>query len=126
MQADIANPVIPGFHPDPSICRVGEDYYVVCSSFEYFPGVPVFHSRDLVHWTQIGNALDRPEQLPLPRPTTTSSGGIYAPTLRHHDGRFWLIVTNVSGGGNMLFTATDPAGPWSDPILLPDVVSRPE
>ena len=121
MPPDIANPVIPGFHPDPSICRVGEEYYLACSSFEYFPGVPVFHSRDLVHWTQIGNALDRPEQLPLPRVTTTSSGGIYAPTLRYHDGRFWLIVTNVSGGGNMLFTATDPAGPWSDPILLPDV-----
>ncbi|MEU6356595.1 glycoside hydrolase family 43 protein [Streptomyces sp. NPDC047072] len=115
-----ANPVIPGFHPDPSVCRVGEDYYLVCSSFEYFPGVPVFHSRDLVHWTQIGNALDRPSQLRLP-PDSPSSGGIYAPTLRHHDGRFWLIVTNVSADGNMLFTATDPAGPWSDPIRLPGV-----
>jgi xylan 1,4-beta-xylosidase len=114
------NPVIPGFHPDPSICRVGEDYYLVCSSFEYFPGVPVFHSRDLLHWTQIGNALDRPSQLRLPL-DTPSSGGIYAPTLRHHDGRFWLIVTNVSDGGNLLFTATDPAGPWSDPVRLADV-----
>ncbi|MFH8800985.1 glycoside hydrolase family 43 protein [Streptomyces sp. NPDC017936] len=115
-----SNPVIPGFHPDPSVCRVGEDYYLACSSFEYFPGVPVFHSRDLVHWSQIGNALDRPGQLRLPR-DTASSGGIYAPTLRHHDGRFWLIVTNVSGDGNLLFTATDPAGPWSDPIRLPGV-----
>lgn len=114
------NPVIPGFHPDPSVCQVGEDYYLVCSSFEYFPGIPVFHSRDLVHWTQIGNALDRPGQLRLP-PGTRSSGGLYAPTLRHHDGRFWLIVTNVSADGNVLFTATDPAGPWSDPIRLPDV-----
>ncbi|GGS77251.1 hypothetical protein GCM10010222_18140 [Streptomyces tanashiensis] len=61
-----ANPVIPGFHPDPSVCRVGDDYYLVCSSFEDFPGIPVFHSRDLVHWTQIGNVLDRPEQLCLP------------------------------------------------------------
>lgn len=117
----VANPVIPGFHPDPSVCRVGADYYLVCSSFEYFPGVPVFHSRDLVHWAQIGNALDRPEQLRLPAGVTTSSGGVYAPTLRHHDGRFWLITTNVNGGGNLLVTATDPAGPWSDPILLPDV-----
>ncbi|MFJ1730412.1 glycoside hydrolase family 43 protein [Streptomyces sp. NPDC088254] len=117
----VANPVIPGFHPDPSVCRVGADYYVVCSSFEYFPGVPVFHSRDLVHWTQIGNALDRPGQLRLTA-GTPSSGGVYAPTLRHHDGRFWLIVTNVAeGGGNMLFTATDPAGPWSDPVRLPGV-----
>ncbi|MFI1564682.1 glycoside hydrolase family 43 protein [Streptomyces sp. NPDC020490] len=117
----MTNPVIPGFHPDPSVCRVGDDYYLVCSSFEYFPGIPVFHSRDLVHWTQIGNALDRPGQLRL-TVGTASSGGIYAPTLRHHDGRFWLIVTNVAEGeGNMLFTATDPAGPWSDPVRLPGV-----
>ncbi|MFJ8364061.1 glycoside hydrolase family 43 protein [Streptomyces sp. NPDC093984] len=119
--ATVTNPVIPGFHPDPSVCRVGDDYYLVCSSFEYFPGIPVFHSRDLVHWTQIGNALDRPAQLRLPA-SMPSSGGIYAPTLRHHDGRFWLIVTNVAEGeGNMLFTATDPAGPWSDPVRLPEV-----
>ncbi|MGA5194285.1 glycoside hydrolase family 43 protein [Streptomyces exfoliatus] len=118
-QQVVTNPVIPGFHPDPSICRVGDDYYVVCSSFEYFPGIPVFHSRDLVHWTQIGNALDRPSQLRL---DTSSSGGIYAPTLRRHDGRFWLIVTNVARGeGNLLFSATDPAGPWSDPVRLPGV-----
>ncbi|MGI5242035.1 glycoside hydrolase family 43 protein [Dactylosporangium sp. CA-139066] len=114
------NPVLGGFHPDPTVCRVGEDYYLACSSFEYFPGVPLFHSRDLVHWTQIGNALDRPGQLHLPA-GTASSGGVYAPTLRHHDGRFWLVTTNVSGGGNLLFTATDPAGPWSDPVALPGV-----
>lgn len=116
-----ATPVIPGMHPDPSVCRVGDDYYLVCSSFEYFPGIPVFHSRDLVHWTQIGNALDRTSQLLLTA-ETLSSAGIYAPTLRHHDGKFWLIVTSVShGGGTMVFTATDPAGPWSDPIRLPEV-----
>ncbi|GGN07934.1 glycoside hydrolase 43 family protein [Lentzea pudingi] len=108
-------------HPDPSVCRVGEDYYLVCSSFEYFPGIPVFHSTDLLLWKQIGNALDRPSQLLLTA-ATPSSAGIYAPTLRHHDGRFWLIVTSVShGGGNMVFTADDPAGPWSDPVLLPEV-----
>lgn len=112
-------PVIPGFHPDPSVCRVGDDYYLACSSFEYAPGVPLFHSRDLVHWTQIGNVLDRPGQLHLPL-DTPASGGVYAPTLRHHDGRFWLIVTNVAVG-NLLFTATDPAGPWSDPLPLPGV-----
>lgn len=118
--ATVSNPTVPGFHPDPTVCRVGDDYYLACSSFEYFPGVPIFHSRDLVHWTQIGNVLDRPEQLPLPL-DSPSSAGVYAPTLRHHDGRFHLIVTNVSGYGNLLVTATDPAGPWSDPVRLPDV-----
>ncbi|MFI6876853.1 glycoside hydrolase family 43 protein [Streptomyces sp. NPDC050400] len=113
-------PVIPGFHPDPSVCRVGDDYYLACSSFEYVPGVPLFHSRDLVHWTQIGNVLDRPDQLRLPV-DSPSSAGVYAPTLRHHDGRFWLIVTVVGGGGNLIVTATDPAGPWSDPVPLPGV-----
>ncbi|MFE9404188.1 glycoside hydrolase family 43 protein [Streptomyces sp. NPDC006530] len=116
----VTNPVIPGFHPDPSVCRVGDDYYLACSSFEYFPGIPLFHSRDLVNWTQIGNALDRPSQLRLPR-DMPSSAGIYAPTLRHHDDLFWLIVTNVGDDGTMLFTATDPAGPWSDPVRLPGV-----
>ncbi|HEY8983443.1 MAG TPA: glycoside hydrolase family 43 protein [Streptomyces sp.] len=115
------SPVIPGFHPDPSVCRVGDDYYLVCSTFEYFPGIPLFHSRDLVNWRQIGNVLDRPEQVRLPF-GMPSSGGIYAPTLRHHDGRFWLIVTNCSeGGGNFVVTATDPAGPWSDPVWAPGV-----
>ncbi|MCG8926350.1 glycoside hydrolase family 43 protein [Lentzea sp. CC55] len=113
-------PVVPGMHPDPSVCRAGDDYYLACSSFEYFPGIPVFHSTDLRHWEQIGNALERPSQLVLT--SASSSAGIYAPTLRHHDGRFWLIVTNVSdGGGNVVFTATDPAGPWSDPVRLPGV-----
>jgi xylan 1,4-beta-xylosidase len=110
------NPIIPGFYPDPSICRVGEDYYLVTSTFEYFPGVPVFHSRDLVHWRQIGHILDRPAQLDLDgiRP----SGGIYAPTIRYHDGVFYMITTNVGKGGNFVVTATDPAGPWSDPYWL--------
>jgi hypothetical protein len=78
------NPVLSGFYPDPSICRVGDDYYLVNSSFEYFPGVPIFHSRDLVHWRQIGHVLDRPSQLPLDgvRP----SGGLYAPTIRFSRG----------------------------------------
>ena len=111
------NPVIPGVHPDPSVCRVGEDYYLVCSSFEYFPGVPLFHSRDLVHWRQIGNVLDRPSQLPLPA-DSPASGGIYAPTIRHHDGRFWVITTNVDGGGNFIVTAERPEGPWSDPVWI--------
>ncbi|WP_055588429.1 glycoside hydrolase family 43 protein [Peterkaempfera griseoplana] len=107
------NPVIPGFHPDPSICRVGDDYYLVTSSFEWFPGLPLFHSRDLVNWRQLGHVLDRPSQLDLDgmRP----NGGIYAPTLRHHDGVFYVITTHVGGGGHFVVTATDPAGPWSEP-----------
>jgi beta-xylosidase len=108
-------PVLGGFHPDPSVCRVGEEYYLVCSSFEYFPGVPLFHSRDLVHGRQIGNVLDRPGQLPLSG-DTVASAGIHAPTIRHHDGRFHMITTNVTGGGNFLVTGERPEGPWSDPV----------
>jgi alpha-N-arabinofuranosidase len=108
------NPIIPGFHPDPSVCRVGDDFYLVTSTFEYFPGVPVFHSRDLVNWRRIGHCLTRPSQLPLDK--AWSSGGIYAPTLRYHDGRFHMITTNVSQGGHFLVTAEDPAGEWSEPV----------
>jgi xylan 1,4-beta-xylosidase len=110
------NPVVPGFHPDPSVCRVGRDFYLVTSSFEYFPGVPIFHSRDLVHWKQIGHCLSRPSQLPLDG--ASASGGIWAPTLRHHDGVFYMTTTNMTKGGNFIVTATSPEGPWSDPILV--------
>ncbi|WP_125776637.1 glycoside hydrolase family 43 protein [Antribacter gilvus] len=109
-------PVVAGFHPDPSICRVGDTYYLACSSFEYAPGVPVFRSEDLVTWTAVGHALHRAEQLRLR--DAAPSGGVYAPTLRHHDGRFWLVTTNVSDGGHLLVTASDPAGPWSDPVRI--------
>lgn len=86
------------------------------SSFVYAPGVPIFHSRDLAHWEQIGNILDRPEQLPVKG--SEISQGIYAPTIRFHDGLFYMITTNVSYGGNFIVTAKDPAGPWSDPYYL--------
>ncbi|MEU6742254.1 glycoside hydrolase family 43 protein [Streptosporangium sandarakinum] len=116
-----ANPVLPGFHPDPSVCRVGDDHYLVTSSFEWFPGVPVFHSRDLVHWRPLGHVLDRPSQLPLDG--IKPSGGIYAPTIRHHEGVFYVITTLVDGPPeagleNFVVTATDPAGPWSEPYPL--------
>ena len=103
-----SNPIIPGFHPDPTICRVGEDYYIAVSSFEYFPTVPIFHSRDLVTWTQIGNILDRESQLDLRK--AIDSGGIFAPTLRHHDGRFWLVTTNQAqmAQGHLIVSAEDP------------------
>ena len=111
-----SNPILPGFYPDPSVCRVGEDFYLVASTFAYFPGVPILHSRDLVHWRQIGNVLDRPGQLPLEGAEV--SRGIFAPTIRHHEGTFYMITTNVSDGGNFVVTATDPAGPWSDPRYI--------
>ncbi|MCT2536871.1 glycoside hydrolase family 43 protein [Aquibacillus koreensis] len=110
------NPILPGFYPDPSICRVGEDYYLVTSSFAYYPGVPIFHSKDLVNWEQIGHVLDRPSQLPLDG--QRQSQGIFAPTIRYNDGVFYMITTNVGQGGNFFVTATDPAGPWSDPYYL--------
>lgn len=112
------NPVLGGFYPDPSICRVGTDYYLVNSSFAYAPGVPVFHSRDLAHWEQIGNVLERDSQLRLDGQEI--SRGIFAPTIRYHEGVYYVITTNVSYGGTFVVTATDPAGPWSDPMELGD------
>jgi alpha-N-arabinofuranosidase len=116
------NPIIPGFNPDPSICRVGEDFYLVTSTFEYFPGVPVYHSRDLVNWKLIGHALHTPEALNLDG--IESSGGIYAPTIRHHEGTFYMITTLVGAkgrpGGNFIVTAKNPAGPWSNPVWIQD------
>ncbi len=115
----LRNPILPGFHPDPSICRAGEDYYLVNSSFEYFPGVPIFHSRDLQHWRLIGHCLTRDSQLPLQG--AHFSGGIYAPTIRFHNGRFYMVTTNeFEGRGfrHFLVQAEDPAGPWSEPVWL--------
>ena len=110
------NPIIPGFHPDPSIVRVGEYYYIVNSSFHYFPGVPIHRSSDLRHWELIGNVLDRDSQLPLG--SANSWQGIFAPTIRYNDGIYYMVTTNVSVGRNFFVTATDPAGPWSEPIWL--------
>lgn len=114
------NPILPGFHPDPSICRVGDDFYLVTSTFEYFPGIPIYHSRDLVHWEQLGHCLTRSSQVTLATGAPNCIN-IYAPTIRYHDGLFYVIVTNVTGDnrGNFIVTAADPAGEWSDPIPLP-------
>ncbi|ULT58280.1 glycoside hydrolase family 43 protein [Neobacillus drentensis] len=110
------NPVISGFHPDPSICKVGDDFYLVTSSFEYFPGVPIFHSKDLVNWKQIGHCLTRDSQLPLHE--SKSSMGIFAPTIRYNNGRFYMITTNLTIGKNFIVWAENPEGPWSEPIWL--------
>lgn len=113
------NPILTGFYPDPSVTRVGADYFLVTSTFSYFPGIPVFKSPDLVNWTQIGNAIDRPDQLDFGK--LGLSRGVFAPTIEHHDGRFYILNTCVDCGGNFLITATDPAGPWSDPVWLPEL-----
>lgn len=110
------NPVLPGFHPDPSIVRVGDDFYAVTSTFSWFPGLPILHSTDLVNWTQIGNAIDRPQQLDFSGLGTNR--GLFAPTITNHDGQFWIANTCIECGGNFVITATDPAGPWSDPAWL--------
>lgn len=118
-----ANPVIRGMNPDPTVCRRGEDYYLATSTMHMYPGVPIYHSRDLVHWRLIGHCLTRPEHFQSDR--TDGRPMIYAPTLRYHDGRFVMVTTNVHGGGNFLVTALDPAGPWSDPVVIDDDVFDP-
>jgi xylan 1,4-beta-xylosidase len=111
------NPVIEGMAPDPSVCRAGDDYYLVTSTFEYFPGVPVYHSKDLIHWRLISYSLSRASQLPLVR--LTRNGGIWAATIRYHSGTFYMVTTNKSEGhGNFFVHTKDPAGEWSEPVLL--------
>lgn len=116
---EFRNPILQGFHPDPSITRVGSDYYLVHSTFAWFPGIPVWQSRDLVTWRQIGNAIDRPTQLDFGR--LGLSRGVFAPAIEHHRGTFYILNTCVDCGDNFLVTARNPAGPWSDPIWLPDL-----
>lgn len=116
---EYGNPILQGFYPDPSIVRAGDDYYLVNSTFAWFPGIPVFHSRDLVNWTQIGNAIDRPGQLNFDKMTMWQ--GVYAPDISFHDGTFYILNTCTGCGGNFVITAPDPAGPWSDPVWLPEV-----
>ncbi|MEO6547321.1 MAG: glycoside hydrolase family 43 protein [Ferruginibacter sp.] len=113
------NPILAGFYPDPSICRVGNDYYITNSTFAYFPGLPIFHSTDLVNWKQIGNAMDRKEQ--LDQTNAGVSRGLFAPTIRFHDGIFYILCTLIDKKGNFIITAKDPKGPWSNPIWLPEV-----
>ena len=93
------NPVISGFYPDPSVCRVGDDFYLVNSSFQFYPGVPIFHSKDLINWEQIGNVLNRPSQLYLK--DAASWGGIYAPTIRYHEGTFYYIIQGFDNPPNI-------------------------
>ena len=116
------NPVLPGCYPDPSICRKDKDYYLATSSFAYYPGIPIFHSTDLVNWVQIGNVLNRPSQLNLDG--IRLSGGVYAPAISYnrHNDMFYLINTCVDGIGNFIVKTKDPKeNNWSEPIVLPKV-----
>jgi len=115
------NPIIPGFAPDPSICRVGDDFYLINSTFEYFPGIPIYHSRDLVNWELIANALYSVNQN-VNMDSINSSAGIHAPTIRYYGGLFYIITTNNLNGEmiNFILTAEDPKGPWSKAYILKD------
>lgn len=122
-QNTFTNPIIAGGYPDPSICRVGDDFYIVNSSFEYFPGLPIHHSKDLVNWKLIGNGLHRPSQASsdVNLVTVQENGGIHAPTIRYNDGTFYIITTNMHNeipNTNFIITAKDPAGPWSEPYVI--------
>ncbi|MGD1947826.1 MAG: glycoside hydrolase family 43 protein [Croceivirga sp.] len=116
---DFKNPILPGFYPDPSICRVGETYYMINSSFEWFPGLPIHRSKDLVNWEKIGHGLHRPDQIEY-KDGLENSGGIFAPTIRYHEGTFYIITTMVGQKGNFIITAKNPEGPWSNPLWIAD------
>ncbi|WP_279281861.1 glycoside hydrolase family 43 protein [Enterococcus gallinarum] len=117
----IKNPILPGFHPDPSICRVGADFYLVTSTFEYFPGLPIYHSRNLIDWTLIGHGINRSQQLRLSTKQPNALG-LYAPTIRYINERFYIVCTNVGDNGaqegNFLIWTDDILGEWSQPIWL--------
>ena len=113
------NPILQGCYPDPSITRKGDDYFLVCSSFAMFPGVPIFHSKDLVNWTQIGHVLDRTSQLKVQ--DTGISAGVYAPAIKYNPNNdtFYMITTQFAGDfGNIIVKSKDPFKGWSDPIRL--------
>jgi alpha-N-arabinofuranosidase len=110
------NPVIKGFYPDPSVCKVDDTYYLVCSSFQYFPGVPLFESKDLINWKQIGHCLTRKSQVQLE--DINSSGGVFAPTIRYNNGRFYMTTTNNTTNQNFYVWTDDIYGEWSDPIFV--------
>ena len=116
------NPILPGWYSDPSACRTGDDYWLVTSTFGYFPGVPLFHSRDLVNWELVRHILDRPSQLPHLNGQSIDRGGIYAPDISYnpHNKTYYMITTDV-GKGHFYVTAKDPRGEWSDPVWLPQI-----
>ena len=118
-QITFTNPILTGFYPDPSVVKVGPDYYLINSTFSYFPGIPVFHSKDLKNWKQIGNVISRTSQMDFMGERVTR--GLFAPAISYHKGKFYVTCTDIDHDGNFVVTATDPAGPWSDPVKLPQV-----
>lgn len=118
-QTKLVNPILAGFYPDPSITKVGSDYYLVNSTFAYFPGIPVFHSKDLKNWKQIGNVIDRPTQMNFMGDRMTR--GLFAPAINFHNGLFYITCTQIDHRGNFVMTAKSAAGPWSDPVWMPQV-----
>jgi len=119
MKNQFTNPILAGFYPDPSVCRVGSDYYLVNSTFAYFPGIPIFHSKYLVNWKLIGHVMDRPEQMNLEG--LGVSRGIFAPAIRYNRGIFYVTCTLVDAGGNFIVTSKTPEGPYSNPVWLPQI-----
>src|SRR5690606_35028274 len=115
----IVNPILTGFYPDPRIVKVDTDYYLVNSTFSYFPGIPIMHSKDLKNWKQVGNVIHRPSQMDFMGERMTR--GLFAPAISYHKGVFYVSCTDIDNMGNFVVTATDPAGPWSDPVRLPEV-----
>ncbi len=115
------NPILPGFYPDPSICRVDDTFYMVNSSFEWFPGLPIHKSKDLVNWQKIGHGLHSKDQI-VYKDGLRNSNGIFAPTIRHHNNKFYIITTMVGQKGNFIITAKNPEGPWSKPMFIDEAV----
>ncbi|GAL18916.1 beta-xylosidase [Vibrio maritimus] len=124
MTQTIQNPVLKGFNPDPSIVRVGDDYYIATSTFEWFPGIQIHHSKDLVNWRLVSHVLTRTSQLDMTG--MDNSEGVYAPALTYADGKFWVCFSNVHScrGGNWMatpsfvVTADNIEGPWSEPTPI--------
>lgn len=115
----LTNPILTGFYPDPSIVQVKSDYYLINSTFSYFPGIPVFHSKDLKNWKQIGNVIDRTSQLDFMGERITR--GLFAPAISYYNGTYYVTCTDIDHDGNFVVTAKNPAGPWSNPVRIPQV-----
>ncbi len=118
-QVTLTNPILTGFYPDPSIVKVGADYYSVHSTFSYFPGLPIMHSRDLKNWKQIGNVINRPSQMEFMGERMTR--GLFAPAIAYYKGTYYVTCTDIDHEGNFVVTSKNPGGPYSNPVKIPEV-----